>query len=52
MHRRLAPVTTHYGAFTLDPAATRGVQTAIYRSAADYAQSRDAAGERLPSAQT
>jgi len=52
MHRRLAPVATHYGAFTLDPAATRGVQIVIYRSAADYAQSRDAAGESLPPAQT
>src|SRR5215470_17757163 len=50
IHRRLAPVATPYGAFTLDPAATRGVQTAIYRSAADYARSRDAVGGAFASA--
>src|SRR5215831_3884639 len=38
-HRRLAPATTNYGAFTLDPLVTRGVQATIYRSEADYEKS-------------
>jgi len=45
VHRRLSPVTTNYGAFTLDPLVTHGVQATIYRSAADYQKSPDAAGE-------
>ena len=48
-HRRLAPATTNYGAFTLDPLVTRGVQATIYRSAADYEKSSAAAGEATAS---
>jgi len=42
---QLAPTLTRYGAFTVDPAVTRGVRVTIYRTAADYDRSGDASGD-------